>query len=187
MNKQIAALKGELRALLPKVLKETGIATEASLNAKIGHKSGDFIDLRNEIINSGEQYVSLWLEGLKGGLSTTGHRTAYDELYDLIKASAALQEYLYKFLCRSYLKHYDELSKTRPTIKQAEIWIGQNHANYGLLVAPRYGKKGWENDTEGERTASPGAVSRPHADPANAAELRPLRLAPPSPRRPNRS
>jgi hypothetical protein len=97
MNKQIAALKGELRALLPKVLKETGIATEASLNAKIGHKSGDFIDLRNEIINSGEQYVSLWLEGLKGGLSTTGHRTAYDELYDLIKASAALQEYLTNF------------------------------------------------------------------------------------------
>jgi hypothetical protein len=145
-NKQIAALKGELRALLPKVLQETGIAREASLNAKIGHKSDEFIDLKNEVINSSEEFTSLWLAGFKEHLSTTGFRTSYDDLYDLMKGSRTFQEYLYKFLRRSYLNHYEELSKTRPSVAQAEIWIGQNHADYGLLVTPRFGKKGWEND-----------------------------------------
>jgi len=145
-NKQITALKKELRALLPQVLKETGITSEASLNAKIGHKSDEFIDLKNEIINSSEEFVSLWLAGFKEHLSTTKFRTVYDDLYDQMKASLAFQEYLYKFLRRSYLNHYEELSKTRPSVAKAEIWIGENHADYGLLVTPRFGKNGWEND-----------------------------------------
>jgi len=52
------------------------------------------------------------------------------------------------FLKRSYLKHFDELSRTRPHISQSEIWIGQNNASYGLLVTPRFNKvhDEWEND-----------------------------------------
>lgn len=47
---------------------------------------------------------------------------------------------------RSYLTHYDELSKNRPTVEEAEIWIGQQNANYGLLVSPRFKDGKWEND-----------------------------------------
>jgi hypothetical protein len=75
-------LKEELRALLPQVLKETGITSEASLNAKIAHKSDEFLDLKNEIINSSEEFVSLWLAGFKEHLSTAKFRTVYDDLYD---------------------------------------------------------------------------------------------------------
>src|SRR5205814_2288204 len=121
------------------VLKQTGITSEASLNAKIGHKSDQFIDLKNEVINSPEEFISLWLTGFKDHLSTTGFRTSYDDLFDLIKKSPAFQEYLYKFLRRLYLKHYEELSKTRPSVARSEIWIGENHADYGLLVTPRFG------------------------------------------------
>jgi hypothetical protein len=102
--------------------------------------------LKNEVINSSEEYISLWLEGFKGHLSTTGYKTSYDNLYDTIKASPAFQDYLYKLLQGSYLKHYDELSKVRPAVSQAAIWIGENNADYGLLVTPRFGKHGWEND-----------------------------------------
>jgi hypothetical protein len=45
-NKRIASMKERLRELLPKVLKETGIDSEASLNAKIGGKADEFIDLK---------------------------------------------------------------------------------------------------------------------------------------------
>lgn len=145
-NKQIAALKEELRTLLPKVLTETGIPSEASLNAKIGHKSDEFIDLKNEVINSPEEFISLWLTGFKEHLSTTRFRTSYDDLFEEMQASPVFQEYLYKFLRRSYLNHYEELSKTRPSVAQSEIWIGENHADYGLLVTPRFGRNGWEND-----------------------------------------
>jgi len=145
-NKRIAAMKERLRALLPQVLKETGIGGEASLNAKIGGKADEFIDLKNEVITSPEHYASLYLDGFKGSLSTTGFRTSYDEMYNQFNRSKAAQEYLLLFLERSYLKHFDELSKKRPSVAEAEIWIGQNAADYGLLVTPRFAKGEWEND-----------------------------------------
>lgn len=145
-NKRIAAMKTRLRELLPKVLKETGIDSEASLNAKIGGKADEFIDLKNEVITSPEHYASLYLDGFEGSLSTTGFRTSFDEMYDLFNGSKSAQEYMLLFLERSYLKHFDELSKRRPSVEEAEIWIGQNSADYGILVTPRFAKGDWEND-----------------------------------------
>ena len=144
-NKMIGEMKTDLRAMLPRVLKETGLGSEQSLNATIGHKTDFFIDLKNEIINSPEHYVTLWMEGFKSNLNGWGGG-AYQELFDMVKASPAMQEYLDLFLRRSYLKHYEELYKTRPHDSEAEIWIGQNHADFGLLVAPRFAKGDWEND-----------------------------------------
>lgn len=51
--------------MLPTVLKETDIANEQSLNTIVGHKTDFFIDLKNGIINSPEQYVLLWMQGFK--------------------------------------------------------------------------------------------------------------------------
>jgi hypothetical protein len=100
-NKMILAMKDQLRTILPDVRKQTGIATEASLNAIIGSKTDEFIDLKNEIINSPEEYVVLWMEGFKNHLSTTKFRTSYDDLFDQIKASPAfkrISQYLFTAL-----------------------------------------------------------------------------------------
>lgn len=145
-NRRIAAMKEQLRVLLPQVLKETGIDSEASINAKIGGKADEFIDLKNEVITSPEHYASLYLDGFSGSLSTSNFRTSFDDMYDLFNASKAAQEYMLLFLERSYLKHYDEYSKRRPSADEAEIWIGQNSADYGLLVTPRFVNGAWEND-----------------------------------------
>ena len=64
-NKLVLKLKGERRMLLKQVLDETGIKDEASLIAKIGHKMDHFIDLKNEVINGPEEFIGLWLAGLK--------------------------------------------------------------------------------------------------------------------------
>ena len=138
-------MKVRLRELLPDVLRETGVASEASLNAIIGSKADEFIDLKNEIITSPEHYASLYLEGFKDHCSGP-FRTGFNDTFDMFKKSAKAQEYLILFLERSYLKHYDELSKRRPKVEEAAIWIGQNDADYGLLVSPRFGARGWEND-----------------------------------------
>ena len=139
-NKRITSMKQRLGELLPKVLKETGIDGEASLNAKIGGKADEFIDLKNEVITSPEHYASLYLDGFEGSLSTTGFRTSFDDLYDVFYESKAAQEYLMLFLERSYLKHFEELSKRRPRVEEAAIWVGQNSADYGLLVTPRFAR-----------------------------------------------
>ncbi|MGJ7530777.1 hypothetical protein [Variovorax sp. GB1P17] len=47
---------------------------------------------------------------------------------------------------RTYLRQYDALSKKRPLVEEAEIWIGQKNAAYGLLVTPRFKNGVWEND-----------------------------------------
>jgi hypothetical protein len=149
-------MKEHLRLLLPEVLAETGVESEASLNAKIGSKADDFIDLKNEVINSPEHYASLYLDGFQKALTPKRYKSSIDEMYDLFQSSKAAQKYMMIFLERSYLNHYDELSKQRPVVDDAEIWIGQNAADYGLLVVPRFANGDWENDKSEIRHFKPG-------------------------------
>jgi hypothetical protein len=152
-RKRVAAMKTRLRKLLPAVLSETGFAGEQSLNSTIGHKTDFVIDLKHEVILSPDHYVALWMEGFKKQLSAGGG--GFGDLFETIKASPALKKYLKLFLQRSYLKHYEELYKKRPEAAEAEIWIGENHADYGLLVAPRFANGDWENDESEIRHFAP--------------------------------
>jgi hypothetical protein len=146
-NEMIQEMKGKLRALLPQVLRETGISSETSLNAVIGGKVAAFIDLHHEQIHSADAYVSLYLNGFKAAISSNdeGNRS-HRRNYEIFKKSKAAREYFMLFLKRAYLKHYDELSRKRPHLDESEIWIGQNRANYGLLITPRFVNGRWEND-----------------------------------------
>lgn len=155
-NKEIAELKDKLRAMLPTVLKQTGYKTEASVNAVIGSKSDIFIDLKHEVINSSEEFIQIWLQGLKAEADIERlYPNAIDDLWQNLQKSKAFQEYLLIFLRRSYLSHYEELSKVRPVTEQAELWIGQNSADWGLLVTPRFAAGGWENDVSEIRHFQP--------------------------------
>ena len=131
--------------MLPIVLKETGLTSEASLNATIGNKTDFVINLKSEVINSPEHYVLLWRDGFQAQMSGSSGG-AFHAFFDMVKKSPALKVYLDTFLRRSYLNHYDELYKTRPRTEEAEVWIGQNNADYGLLVSPRFANDDWEND-----------------------------------------
>lgn len=144
-SKKIITMKADLRKLLPAVLKQVDVRNEQSLNAIIGHKTDFVIDLKNEVINSPEHYVLLWTEGFKAVLDHDDD-PSFRWLFKQVKRSPALKKYLDTFLRRSYLKHYEELHKKRPRVEEAEVWIGQNHANYGLLVVPRFAHGQWEND-----------------------------------------
>lgn len=154
-NRLVEAIKLKLRERLSDVLHVTGIESEQSLNALIGCRNDDFFDLKHEVINSQDQFVSRWLHGLKTSALEYGVRSDL-WLWDQIKAHRQLQEYVLLFLRRSYLKHFDELSKNRPPVEQAEIWIGQENANYGLLVTPRFRNDRWENDKSEIRAFSKG-------------------------------
>jgi hypothetical protein len=149
-NQLVAKMKGDLRKLLPKVLKTTDFQTEASLNATIGSEADEYIDLYHQVILSPEQYVTCYMKGFKASMSPIWYLypNAHRNNYDRLKQSKQGQQYFMLFLKRSYLKHFDELSRTRPHISQSEIWIGQNNASYGLLVTPRFNKvhDEWEND-----------------------------------------
>lgn len=144
-NRMIEAIKVKLRELLPDVLKEANLESEQSLNAILGSKNDEFFDLKNEVIHSQEQFVTRWLEQLKKSALQDGIM-AHMSIWDRLKKHPNFREYTILFLKRSYLKHFDELSKHRPTVEEAEIWIGQQNANYGLLVTPRFKDGKWEND-----------------------------------------
>jgi hypothetical protein len=149
-NKLIAKMKEDLRTMLPGVLKETGFASQASLNAMIGGKADEFIDLHHEVVLSPDQYVTCYMKGFKAAMSPPGDPfpNAHRRNYERLKSSKAAQEYFMLFLKRSYLNHFEELSRKRPHLSESEIWIGQNNADYGLLVIPRFNKMAgeWEND-----------------------------------------
>ena len=150
-NRIIKRIKGELKILLPQVLEDTGLPSEASLNATIGSKNDEFFNLSIEVINTPEEFRNKWLKGLKAQALST-RLSKYKWLLDAIETHESFKKYLMLFLERSYLNHFDELSKNRPDPSQSEIWIGQTNANYGLLVTPRFKNGNWENDKSEIRT-----------------------------------
>jgi hypothetical protein len=68
-NKRDAEITDELKALWPTVSSDTGIADQQSFNALIGGKAATFIDLKNAVIKSADEYISQesprngWMDG----------------------------------------------------------------------------------------------------------------------------
>lgn len=127
------------------VLKETKWLNEASLNAVIGSKAAEFMDLHHAQILSAESYASLYMKGFKAAMKQPGAIT-HRENYAEFQKSKIAQKYFMLFLKRSYLKHFDEYSRMRPQLHESMIWIGQNKADYGLFITPIYQDGEWVND-----------------------------------------
>lgn len=149
-NKAIEQMKQQLRQLLPLTLPETGsYDREDSLNAFIGSKAAEFLDLKNEVIKSPEEYVSKWVAGLRECLEN-GKQGTIIHMHDYLTdpRNKNFRKYCELFLRRSFLKHYEELSKTRPREGESYYWFGLNDAYHGLFVTPRFNKNNseWEND-----------------------------------------
>ncbi|QOR36876.1 topoisomerase [Clostridium sp. 'deep sea'] len=147
-NKRIKEITDELNEIVDQVLEITGYNNKLSLNAKIGGKHADFYDVRHEVIKTPEQYISLWLDGLMHYLDNCCSKEQSNN-YKLLKYmqnNKVVMNYVTLFLERTFLRKYEQLSKVRPRPEEATIWIGQENANYGLLVSPRFRDGAWEND-----------------------------------------
>ena len=141
-------LTREMDNILQQVLSITGYESKLSLNSKIGGKHADFYDVRHEVVDSSEQYISLYLEGQMNYCDKIDYKEN-SPVYELLKymqRHEIIMEYVVKFLERTFLRKYDELTKIKPHPEDATIWIGQENANYGLLVSPRFVNGNWEND-----------------------------------------
>lgn len=148
-NKIINQLSEELNDLLPEVLEATGFENIHSLHGKIGGKFDEFIDIKNQVVDSSEHFVSLWLQGYVENLKGMGDNAVNSNLYEtykLLQQHTVFKDYLFLFLKRTYLRNFEALSRKRPRLEDSEIYIGQNNANYGLLITPRFRAGHWEND-----------------------------------------
>lgn len=153
-NKRAAEITQEIKKLWPKVSKETGFNNQQSFNSLIGGKAATFIDLKKTVIKSSDEYISLYLSGFKkarekNGWTAGGASFGSDTLeknHEMLTQSKSVKKYFLLFLQRSFLRHYDELVRERPSAADAEIWIGQNNSDYGLFITPRYKSGEWEND-----------------------------------------
>ena len=149
-NRQITELTQKIDDLKSEVIDLTGFENEHSLNATYGGKHAEYIDVKNQIIETPEQFIALYFQGFLRALEGLGiFASPGNRYYDAflhIKRHKRVREWLKHFLARTYLRNYDALSKARPAIEDAEIWIGQNNASYGILITPRFKNGKWEND-----------------------------------------
>ncbi|NKA33310.1 topoisomerase [Ralstonia pseudosolanacearum] len=149
-NKKIVNLTDQINDLLDDVLELTGYENEHSLNATYGGKYAEYIDIKNEVIDTPEQFMALYFQGFLRTLEGLGiYARAGNRYYDAylhIREHKKVLKWLKLFLTRTYLRQYDALSRKRPPVEEAEIWIGQKNAAYGLLVTPRFKNGSWEND-----------------------------------------
>lgn len=149
-NQQINKLTNEINTILDDVLDLTGHKNKESLNATYGGKYADYIDIKNEVIDTSEQFIALYFQGFlrtlerQGTLARPGNN--YYDAYLHIRNHKEVLKWLKLFLTRTYLRKYDSLSKKRPEVEEAEIWIGQKNASYGIFVTPRFKNGAWEND-----------------------------------------
>lgn len=156
---KVEELTQQLKELLPKILgrytfneaKPDDLKSQAlSLNAKIGSKNNQYLNITNDVITTPDQYVSMWFNGLLNHIEVVDkgveeNRAAYN-FQQLLIADADLMEYTILFLKRTYWRNCYSISKIRPTPEEATLWIGQKNAVYGLLVTPRFKNGNWEND-----------------------------------------
>lgn len=158
-NKQIAALTAQIDEIKAKVMAVTGFEKELSLNATYGGKHAEYIDIKHEVIDTPEQFISLYLQGFLRCLESLGlhakEGNAYYNAFLNIKKHPIVLHWLKLFLARTYLRQYEALSKVRPNVEQAEIWIGQENASYGIFVTPRFVKGHWQNDKSEIRQFKP--------------------------------
>lgn len=166
-NKEIQKLTDEINSRLDQVMKLTGFAKEQSLNATYGGKYADYIDIKNEVIESPEQFIALYLQGFLRTLESLGDDVRpgnrFYDAYLHVRRHVKVQEWLKLFLARTYLRNYEALSKKRPKVEEAEIWIGQKHADFGLLVTPAFREGDWENDKSEIRHFKPRYWTIGHA------------------------
>ncbi|OEZ90868.1 hypothetical protein JAB8_17930 [Janthinobacterium sp. HH106] len=155
-NQQIRSIKDQRRALQSSVFAELAgfeggkYCNELSLNAFIGSKTDDYIELKNEIIKSPMEYQSKWLKGLKRCVvksAITGTEPRHGKIHGLLTGNNPnFKKYVALFLEGSFLKHYDEHYKQKPKLDESEYWFGNNDDEFGLLVTPRFSGGNWEND-----------------------------------------
>src|SRR3546814_17402858 len=100
-----------IKELLDEVLDLTGYQNELSLNATYGGKYAEYIDIRNEVIDTPEQFVALYLQGflrtLEGlGISARSGNRYYDA-YAHVRKHKKVLKWLKLFLTRTYLRKYE--------------------------------------------------------------------------------
>ena len=154
-NKEIARLKEKLNDLLPKVLSSTDYNSVHELHGVIGGKNAIFINIKNAVFHSPDEFITSWLQGFCESLKKYRPDSRFHHLKAQLDNSEALRRYLGLFLTRTFLNNFDSLTKRRPEVKDASLWIGQNNANYGLLVTPRFADGNWENDKSEIRHFNP--------------------------------
>lgn len=147
VNGQVNQMSARLVALRPHVMARVGSCSLPSLHAVLGGKNAKFIDIKTRVMTTPEEFYTEWLLGLEKYIDDRGGIDArYSPLLDLICSDTKVEEYVRTFLMRTFLRHAGSLSKNRPADSEAEVWLGPNNANYGLLVTPRFKNGGWEND-----------------------------------------
>ncbi|WP_233983318.1 topoisomerase [Pectobacterium versatile] len=149
-NHKINEITQKITVMKDKVVELTGYANEQSLNAYYGSRYDKFIDLKNEVINTPEQFRALYFQGFLRKLEELGtyacNGNSYYDSFLHIKNHELVREWIILFLTRTYLRNYDSLSRKRPSIEESSIWIGQENASYGIFVTPRFSNGEWEND-----------------------------------------
>lgn len=143
---KIQKIQEELRAILPKVLEHTGLAAESNLNAVIGSKAEILIDQWKAVISTPDEYIDHWMNGLRNFIERNPHNRQIRLFKETLSSSEEYQHYVHLFLTRSFYNHERGWNRPRPLPSEAQVWIGPNHADYGLLVSPRFKDGQWEND-----------------------------------------
>ncbi len=154
-------LTAELRLLEKETLRRAAELLEEpvtirSLDAKIGSKGNTYLDSVKMQFADSTEYSAKWFEGLIAKFEKEKELYTKNDIEFNWKARAdfenvllfrdsIINKYVLKFLERMFYRKLDERTRAKPNESLWKIWFG-NTLTLGLVIAPRYGSFGWEND-----------------------------------------
>jgi hypothetical protein len=121
LNKRIAVMTSELRATEDHVRAALHEPTILALHGRIGGKNAEFIDVKNEVIYSPEEYVALWIRGFLGVLEERRPLIpgdSYSDIFRKMRSDKVVEHYVITFRKRTYLRNREGLSRLRPLVTQ---------------------------------------------------------------------
>lgn len=150
-NKRIQDLSNQIKSYIPSVLEVTGYESELSLNATYGGKMQEYANVKYNSYRNEEDFINSYFTGFMQVVENldpeTKKQSKYYRALRNVSENKNVKEWLILFLRRAFLKNYDAYTRQKPANPdEALIWIGQENANYGIGITPRFRNGQWEND-----------------------------------------
>lgn len=126
------------------------------MHAHIGRNNNTFVDSVRMQFQAPEDFIALWLDGLKDEVSENSSAIARRRKFGDPKRTVEiipemlknhfLKEYIYLFLERNFYRNFVGRVRAKPEECLWQLWFGPGNMYWGLFISPAHRLGQWTND-----------------------------------------
>jgi hypothetical protein len=133
-----------------------GPSSVHKMHAHIGRNNNTFVDSVRMQFQAPEDFIALWLDGLKNEILENreaiarrrnfGDTKRTVEIIPEMLKNSFLKEYIYLFLERNFYRNFVGRIRAKPEECLWQLWFGPGNMYWGLFISPEHRFGAWTND-----------------------------------------